>query len=241
MSTLSDSDRAALREEVKREVKKELHREGRTRLWWRIFWYLLILGVPTAIVAVTLAKSGMMQIPLLTKSLYRPVSPTRLVSPLVGSDAEVIWREALASAKQDRTIVPAEVTMSMDESRLTTVIRQGLANQASALPFKADDAQIALDHNRAELFFNTERGGEKVPVRLTFLPSVDRSGKLTVEVTEVIVGGAGVPAMLRAPMANLLNKFLRNEFTSQMPAGFILRRFEVQPEGLTIVFTSPSK
>jgi len=243
MTTLSDSDRAALREEVKREVKEEFRREDRTRRIRSFFVslavYALFVGLPLVMVAVMLTRAGMMQMPLLTGMLYHPVAPTRLVQPLVGESADIAWKEALATAKFDQET--DQMTISMDENRLTTIVRQGLVNQASSLPFKAEDAQIALDSDRAELFFNTERAGEKVPVRLVFLPSVDRHGELVVDVSDVTIGGASVPAAMRSPMANLLNSFLRNEFMSQMPAGFILRRFEVKPEGMSIVFTAPTK
>lgn len=237
LSTLSENERAAIHEEVKREVKDELRREGRKRLWWKVFWYFLFTAVPLAILAVMVARTGLMRIPLLSNSLYRPVAPTRLVAPLVGETAEVAWRESLASAKYDK--LTGVVTMQMDENRLTTAIREGLAAQADALPFVAKDAQVVLDRNRAELFFYTERDTETVPVRMTFLPSIDRLGNLNVDVTEVVVGGAVVPSAMRAPMAKLLNSFLRNEFTSQMPAGFMLREFTIEPETMVVSFTSP--
>jgi hypothetical protein len=237
LSALSENERAALHEEIRREVKDELHREERIRLRWRLFWYFMFTAVPLVIVAVMVARTGLMRIPLLSSSLYHPVTPTRLVAPLVGETAEVAWRESLASAKFDK--ITGVVTMEMDENRLTTAIREGLAAQADVLPFKTKDAQIALDRGRAELFFFTERGAETVPVRMAFLPSVDRFGNLKVEVSEVIVGGAAVPTAMRAPMATLLNNFLRNEFTSQMPAGFVLRNFDVEPESMIVSFTAP--
>lgn len=247
LTTLSESDRAALREEVKREVKEELGREDRTRRARHALGcftvYFIFLGLPLIFVAVMLTRSGLVRLPILTSSLYRPVAPTRVVAPLVGETAEVAWRESLAGVKYEQTT--GLMTMTMDENRLTTIVRQGFANQASALPFKANDAQIALDRDRAELFFYTiglwPNDGERVPVRLTFVPNVDASGGLAVEVTEVVIGGASVPAVLRAPMASLFNSFLRNEFTSQMPAGFAFRSLQVQPEGLTIIFTAPSR
>lgn len=236
-TTLSDNDRAALHEEVKREVKDELRREGRKRLCWKLAWYCLFLGASVLFVSITLAKTGLVRVPLLSSRLYHPVTPTRLVAPLVGETAEVAWRESLASAKYDN--LTGVVTMGMDENRLTTVVREGLAAQADALPFKTKDAQVALDSGRAELFFYTERDGQTVPVRVAFVPSVDRNGNLVIDVPEVKVGGAEVPTAMRAPMAKLLNSFLRNEFTSQLPEGVILRGFEVQPENLVFSFTSP--
>jgi len=239
--SLSDNERVALRDEVKREIKEELRQEERSRRWHgfliRVAVYLTVLGVSCVIGLVLLARTGLMTVPLLSSRLYHPVMPTRVVTPLVGSNAEVVWREVLASMKYDS--LTGDATVSFNEVRLTTIVREGMTAQAESLPFKAEEGQIVLEDGTAELFFYTERSGRKVPVRLAFIPGVDLRGNLSMVVTEAKLGGADMPAMARDSMAKLLNSFLRNEFTSQLPPGFIWRRISVERDNLKIVFTAP--
>lgn len=236
-------DKESLREELKEEIKDELRHEERVRRRVKTLGclavYVLVIGTPVILALVFIARSGLfMRVPLLSASLYKPVTPREVVLPLVGTDAETVLKEVAYAAKTDpKTGV---VTLTIDEQQLTTSVRAGFEASAQSLPFPVNAAQVSIGAKDAELFFTTVSGGREVPVSLVFAPAV-ASGQVKVEVEKLTIGGATVPQALTGSAASLVNSLLLTELTANLPAGFTLDSLAIEGGKLVLKARVPTK
>src|SRR3989338_3783526 len=156
-SALTAADREALKDEIRGEIRAERGHQGRGgffRVWpggsgffcgcgssFLSLFFTLVL--PVLLLAGAAAKTGLFDVPFLTKRLYKPTAPTRVVAPLVGTTAEQILAGLSAKAKIDPAT--GKITLPITESELTTNLSAGLLEEGQAgLPFTINSIQKAI-------------------------------------------------------------------------------------------------
>lgn len=234
---LSETEREALRAEIRREVKTEIKQETRRRrlrgFLGCLAFYLIIFGVPTAWLAVDVAKSGWYEVPALTNWLYQPTTPRREVRPLSGETADTVWGESQARIKFDAKTDLA--TIGFKETGLTTIMRDAAASRANILPVPVLSPQVSISSTDIELFFLTPRpSGRDVTVRVLFTP-VAEDGKLAIRISRVTLGRYDVPRLLDGYVSKMLNDALTAQFESHLPTGFSFNKVVLEDGRLSLV------
>ena len=226
MVRIDDNIRTAMREEVREEVRDELKREEKIRRRRHCLGcltvYAIVLGVPFVFGAVTVARTGLYDVPLLTGWLYEPKTVEREVNPLIGRGSDVVWREVAASGKYH--LETGQADLSMTEVELTTIIAESIA-MTEGLPFEVERPQVAVDRDGLELYFVTPRGDRQVPVIIDLVPKI-KGGVLSFEIERMTLGGAELPSLLSSSFAKLVNNVLGRQFSDNLPDGMVLRKVE---------------
>ncbi|MBU1028938.1 hypothetical protein KKE28_01900, partial [Patescibacteria group bacterium] len=187
------------REQLKQEIKEEIKHDGRRKriitVLITLFVMLAILSTPFLIVAVMAAKTGFVQIPVLTGWLYQPSNPTRLVVPLVGSDTETILNSAIARVDYNPNF--NSLNFYLTEKELTTLLSSVINSEdKNPLPFQLDSVQAVLEDDRIEVYALTDGDNDsKVPILVSFVPRAE-GGQLTIESVDVKIGAFKVPNFL---------------------------------------------
>lgn len=185
------ADRSALKQEIKQEIKKEQMQAKLLGCGGCALILVVLLAIPTYVVAATLARTGFFNIPVLSERLYKPSEPVRRVMPLVGSNASAAMAAAGAKAKFDPHT--SLLTLKLTETDLTTLAQEMVRTaKPGELPIPIRDIQIAVDEDRVELFAVSPQEGRDATVRLRFQPMVNR-GVIDFEIQEALIGSLKVP------------------------------------------------
>jgi len=203
--------RQVLKKEIIDEMQHDVRRRKVRNCLGCLFLVILAVTVPVAIVAVQLAKTGLVEVPLLTSRLYHPIQPSREVRPLFGAKASDILLAAASKAKPTLTL--GLIKMSFTEAELTTLAKEGIAASGANLPIPLKSIQVAVDTDAVEIFAVTPQNGRDVTVRARFLPWVD-AGQMKITPKELIIGGLSVPPSLSGALSLVLNKSLGNVLTT---------------------------
>jgi hypothetical protein len=203
--------RQTLKKEIIDEMQHDVRRRKVRNCLGCLFLVILAVTVPTAIVSVQLAKTGLVDIPLLTSRFYKPTEPSREVRPLVGSKSSDILLASASRAKPTLTL--GFVTLSFTEAELTTLAKDGIAASGNNLPAPLKSIQVAVDQDAVEIFAVTPQHGRDVTVRARFLPWVD-AGQMKITPKELVIGGLSVPPSLSGALTLVLNKSLGEVLTS---------------------------
>lgn len=159
---------------------------------------LVIIG---AAVAVAVARTGIVSVPVATDLLYRPATPVREVLPLAGySEADIIAGVAA------RTVVnraSGTVTVSFTETELTTIASRALASAEKDLPFPIERAQVAIGADAIEVFALLPRDGRDVPLIVALSPELS-DGRLHLRAERVVVGSLPVPKVLATVLTDIV-------------------------------------
>src|ERR1700675_2015092 len=83
-------DKEALKKEIRHEIRGEERRKKLASCGGCLLLVLLIVGTPVLLVAMFLAKTGFVEVPLLTRALYRPSTPLHVVMPFAGETADQV-------------------------------------------------------------------------------------------------------------------------------------------------------
>ena len=183
------------REAIKTEIKEEMRAEERRKRLRRFIVTAAIavaaIGIPLLLVCVVMAKSGFVDVPVLSKALYKSTSPTRVVLPLYGSKPADIYRVIGTKVKVDPNTSLASVPLT--EAELTTLAQNGVASTPKdSLPFPVKSIQVALDPDAVELFAISPQGRRDATVLVRFKPRV-KDGKLYADVERIAIGSLEVP------------------------------------------------
>lgn len=216
---MTRTDDATEREALKDEIKGELKREGaRRKAIGCGSCFLLMaaaLAIPTFFVLSTLAKTGFVNVPLLSGWLYRPALPVRVVRPLVGSTREQVMQSIVSKVKYDQTT--SSMSLMIGEMQATTLV-QAMLDDAKNLPFAASSVQAAVEPEHIEFYFVSVRPGRNATVRVRVFPEV-KDGKIVLTVNELLIGSLNVPPSISRYLitvfGNETEKAL-NEFAAQI-------------------------
>jgi len=203
--------RQALKKEIMAEIKQDARRRRLLNCLGCLTLELLAVLIPLVFVAVLLARTGLVQVPLLTSWLYRPVAPSRTVLPLAGSNTADILIAEISKPKVNPNFGTFKI--SFNESELTTMAKDGLNAAGDSLPLKVDSVQVAVDADAVELFATSPQKGRAVTIRIRFVPNVD-GGKLKLTINELKIGSLDVPPGASGMLATLLDKSLASAMES---------------------------
>lgn len=185
------------REVIKEEIRGELRREaGRRRAFGCIgclVVFVLLVGIPSVLVASFAAKTGLVEVPGFTRWMYRPAEPIRAVTPVAGADAAVIISSAVLKARPDLNTGLAHVPIS--EQQLSTVAAEFASRFAGHLPIKVSKVQVAVEPEFIEVFATVPRGNNVTTLRLRLAPNSDGQ-TLRLDLIELVIGGATVPKFI---------------------------------------------
>lgn len=202
-------DRELLKREIINEIRAGERRRRIAGCLVKLFVDLLIIGIPLYLLAMLLAKTGFVSIPLLTDWYYRPPMPVRVVQPLAGTSAEDVLRVAAARVKLDTAA--NRLAFGLKESELTTLVKAGV--DSAALPFPITNVQIAVDPDRLEFFAVTPKDGRNVPIVANIVPSVI-DGQLRMKLESVRLGALELPQMVSGAFAALIDRSLGDALTA---------------------------
>lgn len=183
------------REAIKKEIKQELHHEAtRKRLLScgvLAAITLLVIGLPILYVSAQLAKTGFYDVPVLSKSYYKPTVPVRTVLPLFGSKPDDIYR--ILGTKVRYEPATSQATLPVSEAEITTLVQHAIAAAPpDVLPFPVRTAQVAIDAEMVEIYAISPQKNRDATVRIRFKPTV-KGGELRANVEEIAVGSLIVP------------------------------------------------
>ena len=201
---------ATTREKMKKEILGEIRIEERRRkrrnclVWLGI--KLLLLLIPLLLVAAMVAKSGFYDIPVLTNWLYAPSQPTRVVTPLVGFDSDMVVRQAMARAEYEAGVGRFKIYLT--EQELTTLVQESLANIGPEAPLPVKSGQAAITEEGIELFLLTPRPERDVTVKTVLMPEIDESGEVAMAISSLEIGSLNMPRFAVKLMSQALAKQL---------------------------------
>ena len=186
------------REAIKKEIKQELRHEGaRKRLLScgvLLVVALFVVVGPIIYVSAQLAKTGFFDVPVLSRSLYKPTVPARTVLPLFGSKTEDIQRVLGTKVRYDPTT--SQATLPVTEAEITTLVQHAIAAAPpNTLPFPIRTAQVAIDPTAIEIYAISPQKNRDATVRVRFRPFV-KAGELKADVEEIAVGSLLLPKRL---------------------------------------------
>ncbi|MBI4457465.1 hypothetical protein HY633_00690 [Candidatus Uhrbacteria bacterium] len=191
--TIND-ERAALKEEIKAELQTDARRRKFRHCIGCFLLSLVVYGVPTYLVASALAKSGFVDVPVLSKRQYRAPEPVRDVIPLAGTKASDLSTILAAKAKYDPRA--GTIKLAMTEVELTTLLSQALLSDESENNLPIKDVQIAIEKDFIEVFAVFERENGEAAARARFVPFATAAGKIDVEIKEIMLGSLSLPQNL---------------------------------------------
>jgi hypothetical protein len=218
--------RQALKKEIIDEMNHDVRSKKLRNCLGCLFVIFLAVGIPVLFVAAQVAKSGLVDVPILTSRLYRPTQPTREVKPLIGSKSADILLAAASKAKPTLTL--GLIKMSFTEAELTTLAKDGIAASGANLPIPIDSIQIAVDRDAVEIFATTPKDGREVTIKARFMPWVD-SGRFKITPKELVIGGMNVPPSLSGIESIVLDKSLGDVLTSTISQIGRLVAVELEP------------
>lgn len=187
----SPEQREAIKTEIKQEMRQEERRKRLRRLAVGIAAAVLAVGIPALCVAAVLAKTGFVDVPVMSAWLYKSSAPSRTVLPLFGSKPTDIYRVVGTKIKVDPNTSLASIPLT--EAELTTLAQQGVATSPpGSLPFKVKSVQVAIEPDFVEIFVVSPQKGRDATVLARLVPKV-KDGKLSAEVVTIAIGSLVVP------------------------------------------------
>lgn len=188
---------------TKRELSSEIRREtkqGHPLLTCGIIAIVLIL-VLASWIGVLVAKTGFVEVPVLTDAFYEVPQPDHVV---VGESASVeqVLSEELTELVTARVIVAGgtdidrSVELDLSEQAFSATLRNTIINDESST-FDSDLAQIAITSRAGlEVYAPLKDNDQDSAIRLTLMPSVSSTGVLEVAVTSLTIGNLELPGWL---------------------------------------------
>lgn len=188
------SDRAALKKEIRSEIRHEGIRRKFAGCGSCAVLFLIALAVPTYYLASSVAKTGLMEVPVLSDRGIKPVKPSRVVTPLVGSDSAQVVTAVMSAAVYDP--VTSRMTIEFTEQQLTTVLAPLIAGrEALNGDVQFVDGQIAINDGTMELYAVARSHGKDTAMLLEFRPVIDK-GSVTIDAQRLVLGELDVPKTL---------------------------------------------
>lgn len=184
-------ERDALKREIIGEIRgAETRRKAIGCGACALVWLVVILGIAWFIGS-NLAKTGIVRVPMFSAPSTASQQPTRSVAPLVGTKPEDIPKIVGLRAKPDPNA--SRVSFTLREAELTSIVDHALVTGGASLPFPVKSAQVVIEPGFIELFVVSPRDQGTVTVRTRFVPKVDATGRLELEVRQVMIGALELP------------------------------------------------
>ncbi len=228
-------DREALKKEIRHEIRGEERRKKLAGFGGCVLLLAVFVGVPAFMAALFLAKTGFVDVPLLSNAFYRPSAPVRDVVPLKGMTADQVMKELEIKAMRGYDPLTSRLSLPVGEQELTTVMQDAVALSPGSLPFSVNRLQAVIEPDVVEIYAVTPQHGRDVTVRMSFKPEV-HGGILTVVAPNVVLGNQAVPKMLAQPLFNFVAKSLMDKLGSSLGPVGTLSDIKLSGGVMTFVF-----
>lgn len=217
-----------LRQEIKQEVKKEFFRSelrGKFRKFFKkigcLLFILLILVSVAIIGSAAIAKTGLWNIPVISKIFYEQPEPLRQVAvsrSVVSIVADLGWQAAKNALNSQSDVL----TISLTEEELTALARESFASSSLLRSrINVDTLQLVVQPNEIE-FFSQLFWPRQTHLTIGFVPLIEE-GEIKLELTRWHLGGLRMPLGL----GNwFLNKFLNSRFDQMLAS--VLQKVQVE-------------
>lgn len=222
-------------------VASQLRRQERNRRIFRVTIIaailLILASLPVLFAGYILAKSGIVEVPVMSGWVYEPITPNRSVIPLAGSGADAVLESAFIRSEYNPNFGLLKVYLT--EQELTTVLNSAIKeDKTGALPFPIRKAQAAVNEDSMEIFAVAERGdGTEVPVRAVFRPYVS-NGRLMADTKSLTVGSLGVPDFIAKRIVQSLLDSLSSSLNQAAEAGGQLVSVDVSSGRIEMSFSA---
>ncbi len=226
------------REELKKEIREELKADERSRrLKWMLAMLLIMVALlvaPFVVTGVIVAKTGLVQVPVLSALLYDPVMPSRTVTPLVGSTPEAVLNAAVTRAEYNSNF--GTLKLYLTEKELTTVLNSAISNEeVTDTPLPLKSGQAILTDGQIEIYVLTERDdGRSVPILMNVSPDV-QNGRLVTTQSEITIGSLKVPNFAAHSLVQSMTSGLSNAINDALSEGGQLEMIKVTDGRVEII------
>ena len=138
---------------------------------------------------ITIAKTGLLDIPILSKAIYKPTEPTREIITSQNVDVKKIISSKSSSLKSAESTI--KITFS--EIEATSLLRSQLLDMQDD-EFSIDNAQIVFLDDAIEVFAEISDPREAV-VKIVIEPHI-ANGELDVKIRDIDIGGLDLPSFI---------------------------------------------
>jgi hypothetical protein len=217
------------RDDVTQIVRRELFLEIFRRKFFSCLGYLfvvaIILGIPAFFIGSFVAKTGFVEIPLLTDWLYEPAQPMRTVATS-GTTRDVIMLNVGSRSKYD----PGSglLNTSIKEGELTAFAIASLrAAPSDKLPFAISGLQVAIDPDVIEIFAVSPRGSRDATVLIRLTPQIVGQS-LHLNLKELRLGSAQVPRSIAQSLVSVISTFVADDISKGFAEVGVLTSVEAE-------------
>lgn len=166
---------------------------------------MLLFGVVTGWTVVTVAKTGLVTIPVVSAWVFHPAAPSRIVTVTADTSTD---RFALTPGP-DKTI-----TVVITEQELTKLLRQSVGNRTTGSSWQVRGAQIAVRADAVELFVALAQ--PTTTIVLEAIPTVTAAGQLQLTAQSALLGSLALPAQLVSiALDRSFNQLLADQFATE--------------------------
>jgi hypothetical protein len=227
----NEMDRQAIKKEILSEIRHEERRKKLIGCLIRFVLWVAAIVIPAFLLAVMAAKTGLVTVPWFTDHYYRPGEPSRIVNPLVGSDADNVMRAVASRARFNEAVGTMELTLK--ETEITTILQDAVKKGGSSLPLSLDSGQMAVDKDAVELFLTGTKDGRKVTVKVRAVPKIEEA-ELRLETKEITVGALTLPKFMFGLTDQLLDSVLGRSLTDSLEEVGTPQSVELEEGQLTL-------
>jgi len=195
----------------------DIKHDARRKKMWGCFGCLALVLLTAAVAALfvlsLLAKTGLVEVPFMTRWLYHPSQASREVTPLVGSNSANILIAAATKAKIDRAF--GTIKISFSEAEMTTMAKEGLAVSGASLPLPLKSIQVAIDADGVEIFAVSPRKERDVTILAHIIPTVE-DGQLKLAAQKLVIGALEIPSSVNKILAPMLDRTISSALSSSI-------------------------
>ena len=184
--------------------------------------------------SVAVAKTGLVEIPVLTNAFYEAPKPVREVSTLLGYSSSDILSTLTARAQYSP--VTGTIHTFVVEEEFSTLLSNAL-KEADGLPFEVRRFQVAVERKHMELFVIAATDARDVGVVIDVVPRVV-GGQLDLEIERVQVGALQAPQFLVRSLLAIVDRFLVQSVNASLVEVGQLTKIQLE-EGRFTLYLKP--
>lgn len=233
------TERDALKAEIKAELRRDAIR-GRIAAFGSCSLLMLVaLSIPAYLVASSVAKTGLVRVPVISGGNHSPVEPSREIVPLVGSGPEDVIASVMAGADYDPAT--GRITLTLSEQQITTLVASSVSGQKLGEGPDAvtlTSAQIAVESDEMELHVTAKKGDRSTSAALLFEPMIEH-GKFDMKAKRLVIGELEVPEFVAEALLSTIASPLRTAIDDAFGGVSGIREFRMEQGVIHITIDKP--
>jgi uncharacterized protein YpmS len=147
-----------------------------------------------------------------------PTAPTEVSTPIPVSTQAVQSLELTAQAAAQQAQTSGKVTLTMDESQLTSLVALELQKQSNP---EITEPQVLLRDGQVQLSGNVHHAGMTAPMQLNMTVSADAEGKPHYQVVSAKVGPLPLPDSLLGQLTSQIDSAFNEQIGPEADKIFI--------------------